>query len=77
MPVPLPARWPRLASVDVERRVRKFLSHAAADAADKEYYASLTPDERLAILFELMARGTDASERRLKRVFRIVNRSEC
>ena len=61
----------------MERQARKFNSHAEADAADIAYYHGLTPDERLMILLELIERGTDESERRLKRVYRIVKRSEC
>jgi hypothetical protein len=46
----------------MEKRFRRFKSHAEADAADKTYYHSLTPQQRLNILLELIARGTDESE---------------
>jgi len=38
----------------VERIVRQFESHAEADAADRTYYLSLTPRQRLEILFDLV-----------------------
>ena len=36
---------------------RIFSSHADADAADRTYYQSLTPQERLDILLTLIERG--------------------
>lgn len=38
-----------------EPRVAKFSSFAEADKADNAYYLSLTPEQRLAILFQLRA----------------------
>lgn len=39
-----------------ERVVRKFSSHAESDRADREYYLSLTPLQRMEIMLELVAR---------------------
>ena len=38
----------------MERIVRQFESHAEADAADRTYCLSLTPRQRLEILFDLV-----------------------
>ena len=40
----------------MERIVRKSKSFAEDDRATKAYYAQLSPDQRLDILFELIAR---------------------
>ena len=40
--------------------VSKFASLEAADQAEDEYYASLTPAERMAILLELIARTNES-----------------
>ncbi len=64
----------------MQKTIRIFKSHAEAEAADIEYYRSLTPQERLEILCELVARydeGFDESERRLQRVGRITSLEEC
>ena len=54
--------------------VRKFSSHAAAEEADRAYYRSLTPNQRLDILLELIAsqRGPDEASLRIARVCRTV-----
>jgi hypothetical protein len=61
----------------MERIVRRFDSHAEADAADRAYYRSLTPQQRLEILFELvrMCREEHGCSERLERVYRIVELS--
>ena len=58
----------------MELAVRRFSSFDEADRADREYYRSLTPEERIQMLLELLAMGddADASERRLAPVYRIV-----
>jgi hypothetical protein len=38
----------------MERTIRRFDSLSEADAAEDEYYASLTPEERLNILLDLV-----------------------
>jgi hypothetical protein len=58
----------------VRKVIKQFDSLAASDEADREYYRSLTPEERLEILFELIAREAEArgeAEQRLARVYRI------
>ena len=56
--------------------VRKFSSFAEADAYEDEYYASLTPQERLDILLELNSMlwdpNADDATTGLKRIYRIV-----
>ena len=50
-----------------------FRSFSESDAADRAYYHSLAPEQRLEILFELIARANpDESQQRLERVYRIV-----
>jgi hypothetical protein len=59
----------------MERRAEKFTSFEAADRATKAYYHSLTPDQRIEILLDLIERsreGDSAAEHRLAPVYRIV-----
>ena len=59
----------------MERVVRKFSSFEEADKADREYYRSLTPQQRLEMTFELSSRlreSTGEDTQRLARVYRIV-----
>ncbi|MGO8814657.1 MAG: hypothetical protein ACLQVG_08295 [Terriglobia bacterium] len=54
--------------------VAKFQTFREADAATREYYLRLTPEERLEILFQLRAmahKESDATSGRLARVYRI------
>jgi len=56
-----------------------FNSFAEAERADDEYYASLTPEERLDILLEMIARHQDSENetaKRFERVSRIVELSQ-
>ena len=56
---------------------RKFSSFAESDRADREYYRSLTPEQRLDILLELVARAqTDEAEQGFARVYRVVKLHE-
>ena len=58
----------------MDSTVRRFDSLSQADDADVEYYASLTPRERLEILFELIAtyRGPhDENSQGFERVYRV------
>jgi hypothetical protein len=56
----------------VEKTFRKFKSHADSQRADAEYYRSLSPQQRIEILLELIARGTpDETEPRFARVYRV------
>jgi hypothetical protein len=63
----------------VERKVEKFGSHEETDEATLRYYHSLTPQQRLEILLELVdshRKQGDAASERLERVYRIVKLSE-
>jgi hypothetical protein len=62
----------------VEKIAKKFRSFAEADAADKEYYLSLTPQQRMEIFFEINARARNNDpDQRLERVCRIVKQRGC
>jgi hypothetical protein len=61
--------------VPIERTVQKFSSHEEAERAEREYYDSLSPEQRVEILLELMNRARDLNDpasQRLERVYRIV-----
>jgi len=63
----------------MERIVQIFGSFDAADQSDDQFYADLTPQERLDLLLELVARHRSAlgeSAERLERVHRVVELSE-
>jgi hypothetical protein len=52
----------------------KFRTFREAEAATREYYRRLSPEERLEILFQLRAmahKESDATSGRLARVYRI------
>jgi hypothetical protein len=52
----------------------KISSHAEAAAADRAYYQSLTPQQRIDILLDLIAsqRGSDEASQQVAKVCRIV-----
>ena len=52
----------------VEKTLTKFCSFKEAEKADRDFYKKLTPQERLAILLELL---NHAPEQRLERVYRV------
>lgn len=57
------------------RRLRVFTSFAEADEAETRYYASLTPQQRLDLQLEIIARHREAlgqTDHRLERVYRVV-----
>jgi hypothetical protein len=57
----------------VEEVVRKFRSFAEADKANREFYQSLTPEQRLDILGELIASANpDITGWRIERVCRVI-----
>jgi hypothetical protein len=61
----------------MEKTVRVFRSFQEADAADREYYRNLTPEQRLRILFNLVATdeaGQNGTQERLQRVCRVIER---
>ena len=58
----------------MDTRIRRFETLADADSADVEYYASLTPEERLNLQFELIeiyriSQGENSE--RFERVYRV------
>ena len=63
----------------MERTVEKFSSHKEEERATLEYYRSLTPEQRLDILLELIEASRkegDAASERFERVYRIVKLSQ-
>ena len=57
----------------MEKVVRKFKTHAEADRADREYYRTLTPGQRVDILLQLID-DYYGPQHRLERVCRITKR---
>lgn len=57
----------------MEKVVRTFNSHSEAEKAEREYYRSLTPEERLNILLELVEQGNRDAPKGFERVYRIVD----
>ena len=63
----------------VELRCQVFHSHAEAEAADRAYYASLRPEERLNLLLEIIAQYRESlgeAAERFERVHRVVELSQ-
>ena len=60
----------------IQKRVRIFASHAEAEAANRAYYRSLTPEQRMDILLDLVREGTDEASKGFKRVYRVLKRGE-
>jgi hypothetical protein len=61
----------------MEKAGRVFHSFAEAEKADEEYYRSLTPEQRLDLLFDLVkTQQRDEVEPRLERVYRIIKLQE-
>ena len=66
-------------SIAVQRVAKIFHSFEDADRADEEYYANLTPQERLDILLDLIEqhrRSLGEPEKGLERVYRITELSQ-
>jgi hypothetical protein len=62
----------------MERTVAKFSSHKEADEATLDYYRSLSAQQRLDILLEMIEASRkegDAAAERFERVYRIVELS--
>ena len=60
----------------MERVLRRFDSQEEAERAEREYYRSLTPEQRLDILLELVAREAERygdAAQGLARVYRAVD----
>ena len=60
----------------MEPIVRKFDSLESAEQADAEYYRSLTPDERVNILLQMVAQVNGDPPPRFERVFRFLKLGE-
>lgn len=63
----------------MEKVLRVFNSFESADEADDEYYASLTPQQRVDLLLDMIAayrESTGETSERLERVYRVVRLSE-
>jgi hypothetical protein len=59
-------------TIPVEKIVRKFQSHRASQQSDVEYYRSLSPQQRIEILLDLIAQGTpDEAQQGFARVYRV------
>lgn len=57
----------------MDKILRKFPSHRQSTDADRQYYLSLTPSERLAIQLDLIARTQSHDlEQGFTRVYRVV-----
>jgi hypothetical protein len=61
-------------SAEMQRVVRIFDTFEDADRADRDYYASLTPQQRLEILLDLIQTHSDDGENQqgFARVHRVV-----
>ena len=61
----------------MEKVARKFRSFAEAEKADRESYLSLTPEQRLDILGELIARvHPNSVEEKIERISRTIKLQE-
>lgn len=59
----------------MQKTIRVLRTMEEAEQADREYYASLSPQEKLDLVFELSARAFDVEPtKRLDRVCRVVKR---
>jgi hypothetical protein len=57
----------------VEKELRVFKSFAEAEAAEDAYYAAMAPNDRLALVFEIVAQAyPDEVEQRSERICRVV-----
>lgn len=63
----------------MEKVLKVFSSFEEAERADDEYYASLSPQERVDILLDMIAAYRESlgeTGQRLERVYRVVELSE-
>ena len=61
----------------MEQVIRKFATFEEAEEADRAFYRSLTPAERLSIMLDLIyLEGGDAASAGFERVYRIVKLGE-
>ena len=64
----------------MDSTIRRFNSFAEADEAEADYYARLTPAQRLEILFDLIDTYRDTNGEtsdRLERIYRVVELERC
>ena len=64
----------------MDSTIRRFNSFAEADEAEADYYACLTPEQRLEILFDLIETYRDnigETSDRLERIYRVVELERC
>ena len=65
--------------MSMEKDIRIFSSFKEAEEADTAYYASLTPQERLDLCLEIIARHRESlgeTAERFERVYRVVKLSQ-
>ena len=55
----------------MEKRVAKFRTFEETEKADCDFYRSLSPQERLDILLELVERGNRGAPEGFERVYRV------
>jgi hypothetical protein len=63
----------------MDKVLRAFRSFDEADRADEQYYAALTPQERVEILLDLIAKHRESlgeAAERFERVYRVVELSQ-
>jgi hypothetical protein len=60
----------------VEKIVRKFSSFAEAEAPEREFWRSLTPEERMEIFSESQPRHQGDPPPPLQRTYRVIKRNE-
>jgi len=61
----------------MDKVVRVFRSFPESERADKHYYLSLSPEQRMEILSELIQQGqSDEAKQGFERVYRIVKLKE-
>lgn len=58
----------------MEKVVRQFRSHQEAEEADIEYYRSLTPEQRLEILYTLVEQSLDPNDPNARRLQKVVRK---
>jgi len=57
----------------MERRITFIGTPEEADAADREHYAKMTPQERLDEMIELLNKWGHWNERRLERIVQVLD----
>jgi hypothetical protein len=60
----------------MEKVFKVFKTHAEAEKADDEYYASLSPQEGLNLCLELSRRLYDDPPQRLQRIYTVTKLKE-